>query len=67
MLWGKLCGEKTLFKRKVILTIALVKNGKSISSQTRHIAIRYFFVSNNIEKKEIDIEYMPTERMFEMY
>jgi hypothetical protein len=44
-------------------TIALVKNGKSNSSRTRHIAIRYFFVSDKVEGKEIDIEYMPTESM----
>jgi hypothetical protein len=44
-------------------TIALVKNGKSNSSRTRHIAIRYFFVSDKVENGDIDIEYMPTESM----
>jgi hypothetical protein len=44
-------------------TIALVKNGKSNSNRTRHIAIRYFFVSDKVETKEIEIDYMPTESM----
>jgi hypothetical protein len=43
--------------------IALVKNGKSNSSRTRHIAIRYFFVSDKVENGDIEIEYMPTESM----
>ena len=29
-------------------TIALVKNGKSNSDRTRHIAIRFFFVSDRV-------------------
>jgi hypothetical protein len=32
-------------------TIALVKNGKSNYSRTRHIAVRYFLVSDKVEKK----------------
>ena len=40
-------------------TIALVKNGKSNSDKTRHIAIRYFGIMN----KEISVNYMPTEDM----
>jgi hypothetical protein len=42
-------------------TIALVKNGKSNSSRTRHIAIRYFFVLDKVERKDIEIDYLPTE------
>ena len=44
-------------------TIALVKNGKSNSDRTRHIAIRFFFVSDRVLNKEISVEYMPTGDM----
>ena len=43
--------------------VALVKNGKSNSERTRHIAIRYFFISDRVASKEISIEYMPTGEM----
>jgi hypothetical protein len=41
-------------------TIALIKNGKSNSERTRHIAIRFFFVTDKINEKEIKIEYVST-------
>ena len=44
-------------------TIALVKNGKSNSDRTRHIATRFFFISDRVTSKEIDVEYMPTGEM----
>jgi hypothetical protein len=44
-------------------TIALVKNGKSNSNRTRHIAVRFFFVADRVKSKEINIEYMPTGEM----
>jgi hypothetical protein len=44
-------------------TISMVKNGKSSSDRTRHIAIRFFFVANRVNSKEIEIEYMKTGEM----
>jgi hypothetical protein len=44
-------------------TIALIKNGKSNSNRTRHIAIRYFFIAEKVANKEIDIEYKSTDDM----
>jgi hypothetical protein len=44
-------------------TIAMVKNGKSNSSRTRHIAIRFYFVADRIASKEIKVEYMRTGDM----
>ena len=44
-------------------TISLVKNGRSNSERTRHIAIRFFFISDRVASKEISIEYMPTGEM----
>ena len=40
------------------------KNGKaSTSKQTRHINIRYFFVADQVQNKEVTIEYCPTGDM----
>jgi hypothetical protein len=44
-------------------TIALAEKGRSTSTRTRHIAIRYFFVKDNIERKDIEVQYKPTEEM----
>jgi hypothetical protein len=44
--------------------ILLEKNGKrSSSKQMRHINIRYFFITDCIEKGEVKVEYCPTEDM----
>ena len=45
-------------------TILLAKNGRASSSKrTRHFDIRYFFVKDRIDKKELQIQYCPTEDM----
>ena len=45
-------------------SILLEKNGKASSSKrTRHIAIRYFFVTDRIAKGELSIEWCPTADM----
>ena len=44
--------------------ILLEKNGKfSSSKRTKHIDMRYFFITDRIEKKEVSVEYCPTEEM----
>jgi len=43
--------------------IRLAENGRSNSSRTRHIAIRFFFISDRINSKEIVVEYMKTQDM----
>ena len=44
--------------------ILLEKNGKrSSGKKTRHIDIRYFFVTDRAQKKEVRIEYCPTSDM----
>ena len=44
--------------------ILLEKNGKASSSKrTKHINIRYFFVTDRIAKKELSVEWCPTEDM----
>jgi hypothetical protein len=45
-------------------TMLLEKNGKASSGRrTRHIDIRYFFVTDRIKNGEMRIEYCPTEEM----
>ena len=45
-------------------SILLEKNGKASSSKrTRHIAIRYFFVTDRIAKGELTVEWCPTAEM----
>jgi hypothetical protein len=44
--------------------ILLEKNGKrSSSKRTRAINIRYFFVTDQVEKKTLRVEYCPTGEM----
>jgi hypothetical protein len=44
-------------------TIALAEKGRSTSDRTRHIHIRYYFVKDRIDSKEVRIEYMQTGLM----
>lgn len=44
-------------------TIALVENGRSTNERSRHINIKFFFVSDRVKKGEIVIKYMPTNDM----
>ena len=43
--------------------IQLVNNGKSNSSRTRHIAVRYYFISDRIKSGEIVVQYLETSEM----
>lgn len=44
-------------------TIQLMNNGRSNSEKTRHVNIRYFFLTDRIKMKEIEIEYKSTKEM----
>jgi hypothetical protein len=44
-------------------TMALVDKGRSTCARTRHINVRYFFIKDRVEKKDIKIEYLPTGKM----
>ena len=49
-------------------SILLKHNGKRSSKKgTRHISIRYFFITDKVQNREIDIEYMPTSEMIAYY
>ena len=44
--------------------ILLENNGRASSSrQTKHLNIRYFFITDRIKKVELKIEYCPTDDM----
>jgi hypothetical protein len=48
--------------------ILLEENGKASSSKrTRHINIRYFFVTDHVKGKEVSIKYCPTRDMISDY
>jgi hypothetical protein len=49
-------------------TIKLSENGKASSGKgTRHINIRYFFITDKIARKEVGIQYCPTKEMVADY
>ena len=49
-------------------TILLLENGKKSSSQrTRAINIRYFFLTDQIEKGNLEVKYCPTDSMWADY
>ena len=44
--------------------ILLAKNGKfSSGKRTKHINIRYFFITDRIENGELEVQYCPTDNM----
>ena len=44
-------------------TMALIAKGRSTSSRTRHIHIRYFLVKDKVESGEVVIRHAPSEDM----
>jgi hypothetical protein len=44
-------------------TIASIKNGSANGNNTRHINIRYYFATDKVKNKEIEIQYLNTEEM----
>jgi hypothetical protein len=44
-------------------TIALIRNGRPTHDSTRHILIRHFWLSERIQRKEVNLVYCPTEIM----
>ena len=44
-------------------TMQLVKNGKSNSERTKHIATRFYFVKDRVDRREVHIEHLSTGDM----
>jgi hypothetical protein len=73
-LWTKYFMEAQGYGTQSILaqdnqsTIRLSDNGKASSGRgTRHINIRYFFITDRIARKEIAVQYCPTKEMVADY
>ena len=60
---GYMIKNNTLFQDNQSI-ILMLKNGRnSCTGNSRHINIRCFFVKDRVDKKEVKIEYCPTENM----
>ena len=45
-------------------TILLAENGRhSAGKRSRHLNIKYFYITDQLERKEVEIEYCPTDEM----
>jgi hypothetical protein len=61
-------GITTIMNQDNQSTMRLADNGKASSGKgTRHINIRYFFITDRIARKEIAIQYCPTKEMVADY
>ncbi|KAL7564335.1 hypothetical protein ACA910_007187 [Epithemia clementina (nom. ined.)] len=75
VLWSKLFMEaqgypsdKTIMKRDNMSSMKLEANGKASSGKrTRHLNIKYFFITDQIEKEQVIIEYCPTDELWADY
>lgn len=74
-LWTKMFLEEQGYKLKKNTlfqdnqsTIKMGTNGRnSCTGNSRHVHIRYFFVADRVNKKEVEIQYCPTETMLADY
>ena len=75
VLWTKLFLEAQGYEinRNILFqdnksTILLEENGKKSSGKrTRHLNIRYFFLTDQVEKGNVSIQYCPTDEMIGDY
>jgi hypothetical protein len=44
-------------------TIALAEKGYSSNKRSRHVNLRYFFITDRVRTGEVVLEYLPTEEM----
>ena len=60
----KRLGKHNMLQQDNTSAIQLERNGKrSCSKRTRHIDIRYFYVTDRLENGDLDITYCPTTKM----
>ena len=58
----------TILYQDNLSSILLEKNGRASSTKrTRHMDIRYFFIKDRVDAKELQIEYCPTADMVADY
>ena len=56
--------KPTVFYQDNMSTIKLAENGASSSHRTKHMNVRYFFIKDRIDSREIAVEYMHTKSMW---
>ena len=60
----KILGDRNVIQQDNTSTIQLARNGKrSSTKRTRHIAIRYFYVTSKVKDGTVVITYCPTKEM----
>ncbi|KAL7581399.1 hypothetical protein ACA910_021988 [Epithemia clementina (nom. ined.)] len=75
VLWSRLFMEaqgypiqENVIKRDNMSSMKLEANGKASSGKrTRHLNIKYFFITDQIEKEKVKIEYCPTDELWADY
>ena len=66
--WQGYNAKETILYQDNKSAIMLEKNGKKSSSKrTKHIAIRYYFITDRVKAGDLDIEYCPTGDMVADY
>jgi hypothetical protein len=55
--------EPAILYQDNMSTIAMINNGSSKSSRTRHINIRHFWMKERVDMGELSIVYLPTDDM----
>jgi hypothetical protein len=70
LLWTQYFLQGQGFENKAVLfqdnqaAMLLEKNGQASSGKrTRHLNIRYYFITDRISKQELTVEYCPTKEM----
>jgi hypothetical protein len=57
------CMSPAIMFQDNMSTIQLLKNGKSNAERTRHIDLRYFYITDRIKRGELQVTYKPTADM----
>ena len=57
------CIEQGIIHQDNQAAIRLAETGRSTSSRTRHIKIRYFFLKQFLDSQELQVVYCPTDKM----
>ena len=56
--------KDTIIYQDNMSAILLEKNGKNSSGKrTKHINVRYFFITNRVNNNEVTIQYRPTDAL----
>ena len=57
--------DPTLLNQDNISAILLKTSGRASSSKrTKHIKVKYYFIKDKVDQKEITIEHCPTKQMW---